>query len=279
MSENLSLLEMIEQAITTDQVSLPARCQTAQKLQEVLAEQNYDVKEILELIESDQALTAEVLRVSNSPFYGGLSEVTTVRQAVVRIGGPEVVRLAMAATEKKSYQVQSSELAGYMPDLWEHSLGVAMAAKWLAKKLGYLELENEAFIAGLLHDVGKLLLIRVCDDLMSNGRVTRNIPGTLILEILEAGHCKHGASLLEHWSLPEDYRLVVEHHHDEQVDDGMPLLLLVRLADLACRRLGVGMHCDESLNMSATEESHLLGAGDILLAELTIMLEDSFSLA
>jgi len=279
MSENLSLLEMIEQAITTDQVSLPARNETATQLQQVLSERDYDIESILELIESDQALTAEILRVSNSPFYGGLSEVTTVRQAVVRIGGPEVVRLAMAATEKKSYQVQNQELAGYMPDLWEHSLGVAMAAKWLAKKLGYVELENEVFIAGLLHDVGKLLLIRVCDDLMSSEQVTRDIPGSLILEILEAGHCEHGASLLEHWSLPEDYRLVVRHHHDEEVDDGVTLLLLVRLADLACRSLGVGMNRDESLNLSATEESHILGAKEILLAELTIMLEDSFALA
>jgi len=258
---------------------LPARSETATQLQQVLSDCDYDIEKILELIESDQALTAEVLRVSNSPFYGGLSEVTTVRQAVVRIGGPEVVRLAMAATEKKSYQVQNKELADYMPDLWEHSLGVAMAAKWLAKKLGYVELENEVFIAGLLHDVGKLLLIRVCDDLMSSGQVTRNIPGSLILEILEAGHCKHGASLLEHWSLPEDYRHVVRHHHDEVVDDGLTLLLLVRLADLACRSLGVGMHRDESLNLSATEESHILGAKEILLAELTIMLEDSFTLA
>jgi putative nucleotidyltransferase with HDIG domain len=278
MSENVSLLDLIEQAIASLEVALPARNQTAVQLQGVLAADGYEIQDILDIIESDQALTAEVLRVANSPFYSGLTEITTVQNAVVRIGGPEVVRLAIAATEKKTYQVKEPSLGVFMAPLWDHAMGVALGARWLARKLGFRELENEAFIGGLLHDVGKLLLIRVCDDLMASGRVGRDIPDAVIHEILDQGHCRHGAALLEHWGLPDTYRELVLHHHDEQLDDRNVLLLLVRLADLACRSLGVGMNQDSSVNLSATEEAHALDASDLVLAELSIMLEDSFAL-
>ncbi len=278
MSQNLTLLEHIEQAIASLEVALPARNQTAVQLQELLTCGEYDIQQVLDLVASDQALTAEILRVANSSFYGGLSEITTVQNAVVRIGGPEVVRLAIAATEKKSYQVNDPGLAAHIVPLWQHAMGVALGARWLARKLGFQALENEAFIAGLLHDVGKLLLIKVCDDLMTSERIGRDIPEPVIQEVLETGHCRHGAALLEHWGLPDAYRVIVLGHHDDLVNDQNTLLLLVRLADLACRSLGVGMNSDASLNLAATEEAHALDIRDVMLAELSIMLEDSFSL-
>jgi len=278
MENERSLLQMIEDTIASGEITLPARNQTARQLQGILANADYDIQEILDLIESDQALTAEVLRVANSPFYGGLSEVTTVRKAVVRIGGPEVVRLAIAATEKRSYQVRDRDLAGSIARLWDHALGVALAARWLARKLGYGDLESEAFIAGLLHDVGKLLLIRVIDELKAAGKLAHGLSEPILCEVLQSGHTRHGALLLEHWGLPEAYRNVVRQHHDDGCDEHGTLLLLVRLANLACRSLGIGMREDRSLNLSASEEAHALDARDVLLAELSIMLEDSFSL-
>jgi len=279
MSENMSILAMVEAAIASLEVALPARNQTAVQLQQIIGRSDYDLQEILTIIESDQALTAEVLRVANSPFYGGLAEIATVHKAVVRLGGPEVVRLAIAATEKESYKVKDPALAAFMVPLWSHAMGVALGARWLARRLGFKDLENEVFIAGLLHDVGKLLLVRVCDDLKQQGRITQAIPDAVIAEILTAGHCRHGEALMQHWGLPEIYRTVVRDHHDEEVDDRNNLLLMVRLANLACRSLGIGLGHDGSLNLGATEEAHALDAGDILLAELSIMLEDTLATA
>jgi putative nucleotidyltransferase with HDIG domain len=279
MDKPLSLLEMIEAAVEDGEISLPARNQTARRLQAIIADEDHDIEQVLELIESDQALTTEVLRVANSPFYGGLSEVTTVRKAVVRIGGPEIVRLAIAATEKRSYQVADRSLATTIASLWDHALGTALGARWLARKLGFGELESEAFIAGLLHDVGKLLLIRIVDQLKTEGRLGDGVPETVLAEVLESGHTRHGAVLLEHWGLPEAYRRVVRDHHTDPVDASDTLLLLVRLANLACHGLGIGMVCDPSVNLAATEEAYALDARDILLAELSIMLEDAFGRA
>jgi len=279
MSESRSLLELIEETVSAGEVRLPARNQTAQQLQTILGEKNYEIHEILEIVESDQALTTEILRVANSPFYCGLSEITTVRNAVVRIGGPEVVRLAIAAVEKDNYRVHNEEFSQIMKPLWDHAMGVALGARWLARRLGFRDLENESFIAGLLHDVGKLILIRVIDDLQHDGRLTTSVPASVINEVLDTAHCRYGGLLMEHWSLPEVYATAVRDHHDEAIDEHNPLLLMVRLADLACRSLGIGLNSDSSLNLAATEEAHALDAREIMLAELAIMLEDAFSLA
>lgn len=277
MNQNPSILGVIEEAIASLAVALPARNQTAVQLQGIIQKPDYDLREILAIIESDQALTAEVLRVANSPFYGGLTEITTVHKAVVRLGGPEVVRLAIAAVEKESYRVKDQALADLMAPLWNHAMGVALGARWLARRLGFRDLENEAFIAGLLHDVGKLLLIKVCDDLKLQGRITHAVPDAVIREILATAHCRHGEALLRHWGLPEVYRAVVRTHHDEPADEHDSLVLMVRLANLACRNLGIGLAHDPSLNLGATEEAHALDIQDITLAELSIMLEDSLA--
>lgn len=276
MSQNVSILTLVENAISDLENALPARNQTAVQLQEIIAAPDYDIQEILQIIESDQALTAEILRVANSPFYGGLAEITTIRNAVVRLGGAEVARLAIAAIEKENYRVRDVSLAKFMVPLWNHAMGVAMGSRWLARRLGYGDREHEAFIAGLLHDVGKLLLVRVCDDLKERGIITQDVPDAVVREILEAGHCRHGEALLQHWGLPSVYRKIVREHHGKEIDEHDTLLLIVRLSNIACRSLGIGLESESSLNMSATEEAHLLDVDDILLAELSIMLEDSF---
>jgi HD-like signal output (HDOD) protein len=275
---NTSLLELIDGRVTAGEVDLPARNQIAQQLQDILHRENYEIQEVLRLVEQDPALTTEVLRVANSPFYGGLSTIGTIKAAVVRIGGPEVVRLAISATEKEHYRVRDPHLGKLMAPLWNHTLGVALGCRWLARRLGYDTLENEAFISGLLHDVGKLLLVRVCDDLITAGEIERQIPAAVMTEILETGHCRHGAALMQHWGLPTMYQDIALHHHDQELDTGNTLLLIVRLANLACRSLGIGLVHDASIDLAASEEAYNLNVRDITLAELAIMLEDSLSL-
>lgn len=276
MNGTPSLLQMIDEAIASCDVALPPRSHAAARLHEALGRDDGDIGEIIDILETDPALTAGVLRVANSSFYGGLSAVTTVRAAVVRLGGPEVTRLALAVLEKGAFTVSDPELAAAMDPLWDRAVGVAMAARWLARRLGYDTLQNEAFIGGLLHDIGKLVLVTVCDRLRTAGRIDRPIPGPVFAEILDAGHCRHGAALLQQWGVPPVYRDLAASHHAETVDERDTLLLIVRLADLACRAAGIGGAADPSVNLCATAEAHALDADDILLAELAIMLEDGF---
>ena len=166
MTGDLSLMDRIEARIDSGQIELPPANQTSARLRTVTADPDFDIQEVVQLVGSDQALTAEVLRVANGAFYGGLSEIRTVADATVRLGAAEIARLAALAAEKANYTARNPALQAKMPDLWNHSVGAAMGAKWLAAKLGFKDLVNEVFIGGLLHDVGALLMVRIIDDIV-----------------------------------------------------------------------------------------------------------------
>ncbi len=279
MSTQLSLMELIEQRIAEGRVELPPANQITAKLQALTSDPNFDMGKVDETISSDQALTTELLRVANGAFYGGLSKVKTVREAVVRLGAPEIVRLAVLAKEKSSYRAATPQLSAMLEPLWRHAVAVAMGARWLAKKLGFRDLENEAFIAGLLHDVGNLVLVRVIDDLIAAGELDAALPEAVLVELIDTGHTRHGHALALHWNLPEVYCEVVRDHHREDLAQAGTLINLVALADKACVQLGVGLEHDPSIRLDATDEAVMLGASDLVLAQLSIMLEDAAALA
>lgn len=275
MSRSRSLLGLIEDRIAAGQVSLPPCNSVIGKLQELTADPNFDIEKAVEVITRDQSLTAEILRLANSAFYGGLTPVTRVRDAAVRLGAAEVVRLAAVLAEKGQYQVRSPQLVEFMDPLWQHAVAVAMGSGWLARKLGYPDLVNEAFVGGLLHDVGGLVLVRVLDDLDQAGELDFPFSATLVREIIESAHAAHGLALARHWDLPEVYCEVIGGHHQESLADRGVLINIVALADKAAAQLGIGLENDPSIVLSATEEAFTLGARDILLAQLSVMLEDT----
>ena len=274
-----SLLERVRHRIESGDVELPARNRIVLEVQGLARQDDYDADAIVSLIESDPALTAAMLRTANSTFYGGLVRIATVRDAMVRIGVDEVVRMAFLAGEKQRYRVQDPALQQLILPLWRHAVGCAIGAEWLAKRLGFEELMHEAFVCGLVHDIGKLLLLWVIDDLKQGTEELPAITPTLISEVFKSAHTDEGFRLGEAWALPEHYCTVIRDHHKPHPDPNDSLMLLVRLANRACWRLGLGLHHDPSIVLAATEEAHHLAAGEILQAELEIALEDSERLA
>jgi HD-like signal output (HDOD) protein len=96
--------------------------------------------------------------------------------------------------------------------------------------------------------------------------------------VIDTLHTRQGYSLMKHWNMPEEYCIVVRDHHEPSVDPRNTLLILVRLADMACHKLGIGMRLLSEVNLAATPEANLLELSEIDLAELEIMLEDTTAL-
>ncbi len=274
---NKSLVDFITDYLSSNTLELPVFHSVALRLQQMLARGNYSIDEVMQLIVADQALASKILRVANSPFYSGLSKVTTIREAIVRLGGQEVANLTMMATQQDFYRSGNDTLNRYMKILWNHALGCAMGTKWLAAKTGFRNLAQEAFLAGLLHDIGKLFLLKVLDDLNNSSRLGLKLTDALIREVLDSLHTRQGYILMQKWNLPESYcRIALNHHEDECAFDDM-LAVLVRLTNLACRKAGVGMRHEPNLVLFTTGEAQFLGAKEIVLAELEIVIEDSIS--
>ena len=275
MSQELSLLDQALDFAAARQITLPVFSDVALKVQKAAREEHYDVAQIERAIESDPALVAEVLRAANSAFFGGLAEVSSIRAAIVRLGLQRVANLVFLATEKSRYTAHQPALADIMRTLWQHASACAMAAEWIARKVRYPQLGETVFIGGLVHDIGKLFLLRVLDEMMLEHPNGDAVSGELVGEVLDRAHADVGHRLLVSWHLPEVYQTIVRDHHASDPDPANVPLQIVRLADRACNKSGVGLRPDPSLVLGALSEASILGLSDIALAELEILLEDT----
>lgn len=275
MAESKSLVELINDYLADNATEIPVFHVVAIRLQQVLHKPNFSIDEVTQLIVADQGLSSQVLRVANSAFYSGLSRVTNIREAIVRLGSQEVANIAMMATQADVYRSTNPLFSRTMQILWQHALACAIGAKWLAGKVGYATMAQEAFLAGLLHDVGKLFLLKVVEELVNGGRMTVQISPALITEVLNSMHVERGYALMQRWNLPELYSDVLRDHHLAELPPGNTLLAIVRLVNQCCNKLRVGLRPDPELVLFATAEAQFLGAKEIVLAELELVIEDS----
>lgn len=275
ISTEKPLIELINEHLQSDLQDLPVFNSVAVKLQQMLARREFKIEDVIDMISEDQSLASQVLKVANSPYYAGLSSIATIKNAIVRLGAQEVANMVMMASQYELYQSQNEYLNNSMQQLWAHSLACATGAKWLAKKTGYIHLAAESFMGGLLHDIGKLALLKVLDDIDRNKESKTAFSETLISEILDRMHEDVGYRLMKSWSLPEAYCSIAVNHHKDDFDVNDILLVLVRLSDKACKKVGKSLQPDTSLSLVSTQEALLLGVKEMTLAELEITVEDA----
>jgi putative nucleotidyltransferase with HDIG domain len=204
---------------------------------------------------ADPALAARVLTVANSPFYGLSGQVASVGQACMVLGAHTTRNIVLAV----GVMCALPGGRGHHLDLkrlWQHAAGCAAAAQALAAAAG-LE-RDTAFTAGLLHDVGKLVLdIHFADDYAAVVARCRRHGGLLVdaeRAVLGLDHADVGAACARRWKLPASIVNVIGRHHDPRGFDE-PLLCAVHVADVVCRALELGDGGDDTL--PALEEAAL----------------------
>jgi len=269
------LMELIKEHLKGDLQDLPVFNTVAVKLQQMLAHRDFRMDAVIEMISEDQSLASQVLKVANSSYYAGLSSIATIKDAIVRLGAQEVANMVMLASQYELYRSENEYLNDSMQKLWLHSLACATGAKWLAKKTGYVNLVSESFMGGLLHDIGQLALLKVLDDINRKGESKAAFSDTLISEILDRMHEDVGYQLMKSWSLPEAYCSIAINHHKEDFDGNDILLVIVRLSDKACKKIGKSLHPDFSISLVSSPEAQYLGIKEMALAELEITVEDA----
>ena len=272
-------VEVIKEQLGSEALNLPMFHPIAIKLQGVLASKDFTIEQVVGLIIKDQALTSQILKLANSAFFSGLAKVTTITEAVVRLGAREIASVAMLASQQNNYNSFTvPELKGHSQLLWRHAIGCAIGARWLCEKTGYKHLAQEAFIAGLLHDIGSLLILKVLEGMLLSDPNGKGVSRELTTEIMVAMHTDSGHALLQKWNLPELYCTVVKDHHIEQSDTSNVLLSVVRLVDHTCKKLGLGGAAEPNLMLAATFEAQGMGIKEIMIAELEIMIEDAMDM-
>ena len=275
MEDSKSLINIIENYVESDNLKLPVFNSIAMRVQNEISKEEPNLDLIEKLIISDQALTGSLLKVSNSNFFKGFSEVSTVRQAIVRLGINEVANIVTMTTHKNNFHSKDPFVQGNMRKLWQHSVGCALSASWIAKNISLTGIASEAFFAALLHDVGKLLILKVIDEIKLSGKLLTFISDEVLAGAMSNLHTNFGHMLMKKWNCPEKYARVAMDHHLEDIKPNDYIIILVRLANNVCNKLGYGINLDSSIVLAATTEAELLNLSEINLAELEIKLEDS----
>ncbi len=273
---NKSLTEIIKEMVDADRVRLPVHPDIVLKVTAILAEEELDIKQLKQLVSNDPALLCNLFRAANSSFFAGLKKTLSVEEAVTRLGQSKAEQVIERACNENSGCTHGEILPRYMPKLWLHSRACASGSRWLAHRCGYLNLEDQAYLAGLLHDVGKQFLLAAMEEISCGSEFSMTLSNQLIREVISTMHVEQGMRLFEEWKLPEAYKEVVTSHHDEELDTQNIIVALVRLSNLGCRKLGLGLEKNPEIVLPTTAEAQFLGIDEIALAEFEIMLEDQY---
>ncbi len=217
---------------------------TAQRVIEITGDQKANAIDLQEVILYDQALSTHLLRVANSPFYSPRIPVTEVQRAVVLLGFEQVKKICIYYATRGI--LKRPGLAETL--LWEHALGVSIGSRVIAENW-HPDIAPQAFTAGLLHDVGKSVLMGIPEaDYESLLRTFYN-DDTVSLRELEQekygfDHTYVGEQVCLHWKLPEVLVKAITHHHGDIPDDltqeQMDLTRVLRLANLFAHMGGIG---------------------------------------
>ena len=201
-------------------------------------------RDVSRLISTDQALTAKILKLANSAFYGFPREISTVNHAVVVLGFETVKSLGLSVSVLERFASGGSSSQFDRQRFWEHSIGCGVAARMLAARLRY-RVQGEAFAAGILHDIGKLILSQYFAE--EFGEIMAVVDeqdvyiGKAEEAVLGVTHAEVGSWLAERWNLPGQLvDSIALHHAPGRAERGPELPSLVHLADFLCRRERIG---------------------------------------
>ena len=275
MSQQFSIVEIIKTRLAAGDLSVPVFHAVALKLQQALSRPDFSIDQVHQLLNADPGVASQVLRVANSAFYAGLNKVSTIREAIIRLGSKEVANLAMLTTQQDLYRSQDVKYNAIMQALWKHAFCCAVGSKWLAQKVGFAAQAQEAFLGGLLHDIGKLFLLKCMEEVSREKTFEGGTSSAVLAEVLVSLHVEQGYQLMVQWHMPQIYCDIVAGHQQERWDQGNVLLAMVRLSNLACRKLGLGLQKDPAVLLFASTEAQILGLKETALAELEIVIEDA----
>ncbi len=224
---------------------LPTIPVVATKVMQLLESQNASAEEIAKVVSSDPAVTARVLKISNSSFYGCQRQIQTLSHAIMVLGFSTLKSVVVAASVKQVYKPYG--LTEKM--LWQHSFGAGLSARVIANTTRLVN-EEEAFLGGLFHDIGKIILNSLDNQQFQQVVQKCFNEGLSFLaaeeQVYSYNHTEVGALVIKKWNFPPILmQAVLKHHSIDFPEDEDPYLVrltcVVGLANLFCHKLGIGV--------------------------------------
>jgi putative nucleotidyltransferase with HDIG domain len=223
---------------------------TARRLSAMVGNEKANIQEIAQIVEYDAAVAANVVRVANSAAFAGRYPVEKIREAVVRLGTANLLNIAMEGY-LKIFRTAAPLYDLTEDDLYLHSAAAAIMIKSMTSIL-HCAIPPAASIAALLHDIGKLIMVRYMKADLSALLSLCNEKGIAFVEaereVLGCDHAEVGGAMARKWGFPEEIITAIEQHHQVLPNGSGRILDAVMLANYAAKSIGIGLGA-EGLNM------------------------------
>lgn len=223
---------------------LPTLPRTALKITTLVNDPKASAKDLSKIITDDQVLTARLLRLVNSSFYGFPQKISTVTNAIVLLGFDAIRNLLLTTSIFSLFS--DKQKIGDIPleQYWDHSLGCAIGSKVIGSQIACEKIE-ELFVAGLLHDIGKIVMVQFLPDKLERINEMVNNEKMLMVEaeetVLGFTHAQIGQLLAQRWNLPSKLvDIIALHHLPDQSTIFSRETAIIHLADILCRSLMLG---------------------------------------
>lgn len=206
------VFENIASALKKGKVSLPSIPDIHTRLKE-LVQSGAGIDELSELLKQDMMIASELISIANSALVRGVEKTTTVDEALNRMGLDTAVKQVEIICHRAMYSCATKKYSGYLEALWQHATSVASVSQYIADNVEFKPTEDP-FMLGLVHDIGKPVLLQIVSALEETGKFGKSIDRKILDATLTIHHPRFGATLLERWGFPEIFLQTTEHHHD-----------------------------------------------------------------
>jgi HD-like signal output (HDOD) protein len=256
---------------------LPSMPHIATRVLSKLSDEDSTPRQIHQLIIKDQALAARILKVANSPYYGAQRSISTLRDAVMFMGFDSIRSLIITAVLKGMFlNVGLSEKL-----LWEHSVGCGLAARQIGDHIGFQSTE-QAYLAGLMHDVGKTVLFLRSPAVMREIMQEVYNDGADFCDVeqrrLGFTHADVGGIIADKWRFTTDIEdAIANHHRPGEASAAQELTQIVSLANSICHKLSVGPTRKPDLDLNDMESTKTFGLNPDSIEKILLAVSEAVS--
>lgn len=250
---------------------------TLQRLVGTLDDERVGPAQVGDILQYDPAASSNILRTANSAASGFRVQADSIRDAVIRLGKARVFDIVMGR-HMRTLKIEAPMYALTEDELWLHSAAASLAARALAQERPRAGIPESASIAALVHDIGKLLMVRYLNADVTTILALRDERRITFVdaerELFGCDHAEVGGEMARRWGFPEEIQRAIAHHHDATPPDNSPTQDAVVVANVVAKVVGTGLGA-EGMDIRFDTSSHarlgldFAGLSSVVLQTLT----------